>query len=149
MDNNTITGNTIRNFPGAGIEFDNAGTNNVVSDNVITQNGGGILLAHRCPTCEYKFMRNDIFNNGGTPLVSRDSIYNQNFVRTLLGPLAVDIVGDDGVGNPIGNYWDRECPTGPFFVASVDSNDVSVVDSNPFGIPVAELASVPIPPGCL
>jgi len=149
MDNNTITGNTIRDFPGAGIQLDNIGNNNVVSDNVITQNGGGILLVHRCPTCDYKFMRNDIFNNAGTPLVSSDSVYSQDFVRTLLGPLAVDIVGDDGMGNPIGNYWGRTCPSAPFFIAGIDSNDATVADSNPFGIPVAGLASVPMPPGCL
>lgn len=148
MDNNTITGNIIRNFPGAGIQFDNAGNNNVVSDNIITENGGGILLTHRCPDCEYKFMRNDIFNNGGTPLVSLDSVWSQDFMRTLLGPLAVDIVGDDGMGNPIGNYWGRDCPSAPYFIAGVDSNDASVVDSNPFGIPVAGLANVPTPPAC-
>lgn len=149
-DNNTIAGNTILNFSGVGIELDNIGTNTVVSDNVITGNFlGGIRLAHGCPTCEYEFMRNDIVGNIGTPLISIDSSYDQDLNRTPLGPLAVDITGDDGLGNPIGNYWGRDdCPTGPFFVAGVDSNDGSVVDSNPFGIPVAGLASVPTPPGC-
>ncbi len=170
MDNNTVTGNTIRNFPGAGIEFDNAGTNNVVSHNLITENVlGGILLAHRCPSCEYKFMRNDIVNNAGTPLVSLDSVYGQNFVRTLLGPLPVDIAGDDGLGNPVGNFWGRVCgddeddddddqngdgPLGPpFFNAGVDSNALDVIDNSPFGVPVASLEEdedddLPLPPGC-
>lgn len=145
MDNNTITGNTIRNFPGAGIEFDNAGTNNVVSNNVISENFlGGILLAHRCPSpCEYRFMSNDIVNNGGTPLASFDSEYSQNFVRTLLGPLAVDIAGDDGLGNLIGNYWGRNCGGGPnsapLFQPGVDSNALDVVDSFPFRHPVVNI----------
>jgi len=176
MDNNTITGNTIRNFPGTGIEFNNVGTNNVVSHNVITDNAlGGILLAHRCPSCEYKFMRNDIFNNGGIPFVSVDSETDQNFIRTLLGPLAVDIAGDDGLGNPIGNFWGRVCDDDgiddddgdgdsdeddrstwpflqgpPFFIAGMDSNDLYVTDSFPFGVSVADSDDDEglLPPGC-
>ena len=88
-------------------------------------------------------MRNDIVNNGGTPLASFDSEFDQNFVRTLLGPLAVDIAGDDGLGNPIGNFWGRNCGEGPIgaplFQPGVDSNALDVVDSFPFRQPVANI----------
>jgi len=54
-------------------------------------------------------------------------------------------IGESGIGN----YWGRDCPTGPFFISGNDSNALDVVDSSPLGIPVAGLVSVPTPPGCV
>ncbi len=55
--------------------------------------------------------------------------------------------------NGIGNYWGRNCDDDnggpPFFIAGVDSSDLDVVDSFPFGISVADDDDENLfPPGC-
>lgn len=139
----TISGNVIRNMPGAGVlieethtyEVDDGGgccatwpfdpdlshpitmpatENNDILNNVLMRNGAGIKVVN---STDNTFERNDVYNNDGLPLES---------VNTDGLPVAMD-VGSTGIGN----WWHGDCGKG-LFVPAEDSNDALVVDSNPY-----------------
>jgi parallel beta-helix repeat protein len=150
-DENVIRGNIIRNMVGEGIYLDSAGDNNMLANNVITKNaGGGITIAHPCPGCNYNFIRNDIYHNGGLPLKSIDTeiIGSWPWTRNELGPEPIDVAGQDDLGNTIGNWWNGNCGGG-LWQASF-SNDPSVYDSKPYRHAVAKIPAdiAPMPKVC-